>query len=394
MNVCIIFSRYARQPKDGKQHGLFELVSMIAGDVERVEVLGLARSAADLTGPVRWQHPNVRFDEMVFAGSYNVQCVAGLLAEAGVPIWPGTGSILRWIEARDRVDTTFFVEGFPLAFLLARIRRAHVVWGEVDSYLRRASRLGRFRKRSRIVSMMQVKAAYLVERHALKSADVVHVYSAGDAEFLRRVHRTDKIISIPIVQLNLLRSPLCGDANVRNCVLVWADSSYDYLERSMEEVLRVIGAKGARQNADFSFLIGKNVRLLNMIRALGWEAHERVSDIAEYLRPFCAVCLPDITGTGLKYRTITSMALGKCVIGTRAAWEGIPRSDATGVMLRQYSDLPTIVDALGRSGSAPLIGKAAQHLVNRIYGRDCVRLAWLRLLANRTSPPVTAVLKA
>src|SRR5271165_1528446 len=283
MRLCYIFSRYSREPQDGKQVQLFKLLPLLAERFEKVDVLGLARSSQDLAG-TRWQGPsNVRISELVYPGSYDLQAVLCLLAGYGWFPWPGLKSLRRWVRARDDPDVVFFFEGFPLAGVLRWPGKARVYWGEVDSYLRRARRFRRSGFRRGVKGWLGVLAARYIERVGLTAASATQVYSEEDARFLRKYHGIGNAAGIPM----LFEPPEMPEAisapRGRARVLVWADASHIHLETSIRGAFRAVGRAQSDRTIDYVFLVGRNQQLAAEIASAGWEVHSRIAELDAFL---------------------------------------------------------------------------------------------------------------
>jgi hypothetical protein len=382
--LCYVFSRYSREPYDGKQSQLFKVLPLLARRFERIDLLGLARSKEDLRG-TKWAGlAKLEITELVFPGSYDVQSLVCLWAKYGWIPWPGLQAMRRWLKERDHEDTVFFFEGFPLAGLLRWPRKGQVFWGEVDSYLLRAHRMRRMGVRRGLNSWLGMVVAKHLERMGLATAAATHVYSESDARFLRRIHENGKVVGIPM-SCNLPVKTLKA-AIVRKTprVLVWADSSYPYLEVSMKNVFQAIGSAKGDRKADFVFLIGNNQALKAKISEAGWEVHTRVDDLDDLVANMDFVLLPDLSGTGLKNRTLNALTRGLCVIGTKTAWEGIPITDGVhGVVVRSSSGIPDLIADLFVSKRNLTIALAGQELILGIFSREAIGSKWEQFFDNR-----------
>jgi hypothetical protein len=283
----------------------------------------------------------------------------------------------QWILERDGTDVVYFFEGFPLAGLLRWPRRGQVFWGEVDSYLRRAHRFRRLGVRRGLKGWLGVRAARHLERVGLNAASGTQVYSEEDARFLRRVHKTGKIVGIPMLYESTGATHTISVARGRARVLVWADASHLHLASSIREALVAVGPAQTNREVDYVFLINENEALRTEIAGAGWEVHSRIADLDAFFAKVDFVLLPDLSGTGIKNRTLFALARGVCVLGTRIAWEGIPMTDGVhGVVLRTVSSAGAWVAALHRSSRRIEMGRAGQRLVRDFFSPTMVAGLW------------------
>jgi hypothetical protein len=382
-SLNLVYSRYARTPRDGKQVQLKAILPVWCEIFDEVNVLGLARSSADLEGdlwPTMKGLGEVR--EVVWSGSYETQAALG-----ETPIgWQRTGREIRsWVQRHDGASSFFFFEGFPLARFCGLIDSERVYWGEVDSYLRRAHRL--CRSRTWLYQKLALLFAARVEREGLRRAKKVHVYSERDARFMRAFHRVDNVFAVPVLSRLGNVVPFAETSGICSSVLVWADSTYSYLYESVVAFLSALEGHHARRSVRFFFLVGKNPRLVDMISKMGYCAYARLDDLDGLFAKIDYVLLPDLSGTGIKNRALHSMSCGRFVVGTRAAWEGIPfRNGIDGFRGDQYSDMLNFVSSENAKVAAPERGSLASIAVHKHFGRKAIKSAWQSFFFDLVAP--------
>ncbi len=350
----------------------------MADQFQSVEVLGLARSASDLVG----DYPadikkldNIHITELVFPGDYGIQALLCVITSWILLPWPGLLTSRRWVKARDKKGTIFFFEGFPLASWLSWLKVSDVYWGTVDSYLLRFHRLYRFGYLSKIRGYITLSLARQVERIAIKRAKRIHMYSEHDACIFRRFHHVVHVQAIPIAE-QVRSFSLQNTVNEQIKILVWADASYPYLEKSIRTVFDLVKSWKTETKAKYIFLIGNNEELKKEVSQAGWNVYTRVNDLDELVSSVDFVLIPDLCGTGIKNRTIYAVACGACVIGTRFAWEGIPmQNEINGILIKDLAQLREVVKSFAFTNKYQMI-RANSHALLESFSLKTVSSKW------------------
>lgn len=385
MKLCYVFSRYARQPQDGKQHAFWRQLQIFESIFEEVSVLGLARSSESLEGPESYRAPSILLTEQVLPGSYDVQCAVSLVRlTTGVASFsvPRLG---QWLRQHHNCHSVVLLEGFPLVGLAPPIEKSQLFYSEVDAFSRRATR---FRKSSIGGALKQRIGTVLslfLERYSFERVSRVHVYSAEDARFLRRLHRlpSEKVVAIPMPPASIDCDVSAEPTNAKRLkLLVWADATYPHLERGVRELLQEL-VKVYALKKQIVFLTGRNAALASDIRAAGYDALEWSESIEATLRDVHVVLIPDVVGTGIKNRTIHAMAFGKCVVGTKFAWEGIPyKRDVEGLCTDSPAGLVSVVCKLSLE-QARQIGDAGRRMIQSKYSARALAIRWREFFEGR-----------
>jgi hypothetical protein len=384
MKLCYVYSRYARCPQDGKQHAFWRQIEMFATLFDQVSVLGLARTLEALQGDMPKLPASVSVTEALHTGSYALQfgfAAAGFKTGLTGLVFPPLRS---WLKKCASHDSLFFLEGAPLLGLTPRIESRRLFYGEVDSYSRRARRLFRGKMTSPFKERLSVGIATLIERESFKRAHRAHVYSEQDARFLRKVHKlpAGKVVGIPmqspvVISKHETLSVDAGDLKV----LIWADTSYAYLESAVRELLAECLKLGVSR-AGISFLVGKNASLIRDVESAGFKVFQRVHSPEETLLKYHVVVVPDLVGTGIKNRTIHGMALGRCVIGTKVAWQGIQYDNQlSGICVESLEHLVSVLRCLPVE-KAIMIGQAAKAAVEYELRPSILRKRWAQFFQS------------
>jgi hypothetical protein len=378
MKLCYVFSRYAREPEDGKQAAFWRQLDIFARLFDEVAVIGLARSKQQLKGHLPVLAHTVSISESVLGGSYALQF--GL---SGIGLKTTTCGLLApqvtsWLRKEMTAESIVFLEGAPLVGLAPTINSGRLFYGEVDSYSRRAKRFGKAGQASFVKTRFSIYLAMLVERESLRRVKRAHVYSEEDASFLTKLYRLppDKIMAIPMplpefVECERHDQPLSHGVRF----LIWADAKYPHLETGVKNVLNEL-CKACISKHNVCFLVGKNPGLVTHISELGFPAIQWAPSIEETLLRHDVVIIPDVVGTGIKNRTIHAMAMGKCVVGTKFAWEGIPyHNESDGICAESAAKIVAIAEDMTVERALG-IGAAARLSVSRLYGRSILQDKW------------------
>lgn len=165
----------------------------------------------------------------------------------------------------------------------------------------------------------------ILERLFLGQFSHIHVVSEVDAAYLRRLCPKANIVAIPV------RAPVVEPSTPSNLqgksLVVWGDIAVPYLRdgliRFLARVQPVLGSAPPK-----IIVLGRRVLDNSLKRILkdcpNTEYLAWTHDVDELLAGARAVLLLDENGTGIKNRAIHAMSLGKIVIGTSCALEGIP----------------------------------------------------------------------
>ena len=228
-----------------------------------------------------------------------------------------------------------------------------------------------------------------LERRFVASGSPIHLVSSSDACYLSRRHRDAKVVQIPIAySLGDLQGASRG-VNQGDPIAVLGDFRLPQHRRPLVHFLERLWPAIIRAHPQLELLvigaIADGDRLLDTIRqapGLTWKPF-----VVDYLRAVdtasIVLCLDD-TGTGLKNRVIQAMALGKIVIGSRHAMEGVPAVHRRHAFV--YGELDELADLIpevaGGIQRYRAIGIRGADLARSLYSIERVGKRWEELYAQ------------
>lgn len=226
------------------------------------------------------------------------------------------------------------------------------------------------------------------ERKAYPEFDAVHVVSAEDSAHLRAISsaiRTeiipvsvadayfDHVKKVPAAVGTPIQVVFTGNLDIPGI----RNGLFDFLTKSYPAVmtgftgweLRILGPKASAETE-------RAISRIGGIKYSRW-----VDDYAEFLNSADIVLVLDKTGTGIKTRVLDAMALGKPVIASRLAMNGInARNDVDCLVQDSPSELTAALLRLLREAELrERIGTAAKGLISREYLAGVVGPKWEEL---------------
>ncbi len=239
----------------------------------------------------------------------------------------------------------------------------------------------------KIRGYLRYRAILRIEKQYLQSAEVIHVVKPGDGNCLKSLNPLIKnVADIPLASpgtLPILDSTLPPHPAPLK-LLIWADlvrssilAGYVALMPSLEErrlwekmKITVLGRIPKTEFINISAPIGEHL-----------EYFDYVDDLNSFIQQFDIVLLPDIAGSGQKFRLLDGLRLGKCVVGFDHPFEGMPSH--TSPYYVKHTSAEQVVDAietLSVSGSWREIGREAQQVFKDHFSFDHFRKSWMSLL--------------
>ena len=279
------------------------------------------------------------------------------------------------------------MDGIGLFPYLGRVLSRPVVFSLVDAPSLRFGRLsGRgARPASRAYAAVSRVVSRLLERRVLERAAVTHVVSPVDAAYLRALRPRARVVSagLPVPDAFFDDLPRPADAPV--VVSVLGDLRVEHIRSGIEGYLRDVHPELLRACPDVRLRIvgaGATAFLAGQPGAGSVVPVDWVDHYPSELGRADVVAVPDPRGTGLKSRVLQAMAAGRPVVGTPAAWEGIPvERGVDGFLASSTSEFARCLIALVRDPSLRGgVGERARARVRRLYSAEAVGEAWADLL--------------
>lgn len=217
----------------------------------------------------------------------------------------------------------------------------------------------------------------IVERRAMRSADMCVTVTAEDQAYFRR-QGVDSVVSpncvdteavaqrLPVPSRELLFS-LCALPADTQHIFIFVGSKFHPNVLAAEEMRRIAAALQA-QRPDLKTHVVVAGACMEPGHEAGFSALGRVDDLTlKLLYENCtAVLIPLTLGTGLSLKTVEALAAGQVIVGTDVAFRGIPASDENGwIVENDFSRYPEI---LARVATDPAYARAIA-----LKGKECGR---------------------
>lgn len=280
------------------------------------------------------------------------------------------------------------IETAGLAPLVKKFSDTPVVWSLVDSPSFRKKRLYKYNSRSvrGFKQYLEYKTAQRVESRYSSYADVLHVVSEQEAEYLNArypgvqthdipIALPDKFTDQPSVPDRENTIIVLGNRNVpyiREGIKKYVFPTLDHLSKTFDGLEVVLLGRGTMEIPD---------AFGDVVRQPGW-----VDDYTREVAKGSVAIVPDPIGSGIKNRTVQSMALGLPVIGTRYAFEGIKVDpELVGCKIDTASDVQTSIESLlANPEMRSAMGERGKKFANDNYNPDNIMASW-RSLYHRIS---------
>lgn len=236
-------------------------------------------------------------------------------------------------------------------------------------------------------------ASKILEKIYLNKYSYVHVVSPTDAAALEKSHDLKNVVHIPVSfdQQNMSPKKTDYSTNKRLKVVFWGDLHVEYLLESLRwYLLHVHQVITSHIDIDF-YILGRTSKayIFEKIPALLNSSNTHIIEWTEDLNSFLTsmdiAVLPDLSGTGLKNRTLHAMALGIPTLGSTFAFEGIciegPASKAICSTSQDY--IRSLKELSSSSQSRTELAHTLKNIISSNYDTTAIAAKWERLY-NKT----------
>lgn len=298
--------------------------------------------------------------------------------------------LLRWIDSQD--DDVIHLEGAAACGLLRKRSARKTVVSFMDPGSRRQLRLAKASSRLyvRLIRTAAAAVYFFFELTLNRSVCTWHVVSDEDSEHLKRIHKHARTFSVPIMlpigHTETKRQSPANALEGQAHALILADLRQSFMVDGLSTFMTIaVRPNLARINCTISVL-GRSdppPKLEAACAGLGIEFVKWVPDYTLALSGADLIILPDTVGTGLKTRTVQSLGLGKAVLGSTVAFEGIGAEHNANAII--YHNLTEAGEHLVRLCSDPRlredIGRRAGALAVERFSSGAVGKKWAQLYA-------------
>jgi glycosyltransferase involved in cell wall biosynthesis len=278
------------------------------------------------------------------------------------------------------------LENIAACGLVRRGSSSRTILGLVDPGTLRWRRMAatassfRFKLKARIGVVLN---DLLVKSIALPGVRI-QLVSETDASYLRARLTQVRVVVIPVALPMKVERPLGIDADSRNHRVgaVFMDLREPYLRDSFLWFIRSVYRPLISRGCAFDLLvlgrISEDIELAKLCQGLPVTFLPWVDDYLGLLARADFTITPDLVGTGLKNRVIQGMAIGRPVVGTPAAFEGIPALNGVHALIAGTADemITGLINLCDRPELRKTLGEKAQELVNEEYGNELLTSRW------------------
>jgi glycosyltransferase involved in cell wall biosynthesis len=212
----------------------------------------------------------------------------------------------------------------------------------------------------------------------------MQLVSETDASYLQTRLTQVRVVAIPIaLPMDIERPPsIDADSRTRQVGVVFMDLSQPYLRNSfiwfIRSVYRPLFSRGCSFDLVVLGRISEDSELAKLCQDLPVTFLAWVDDYLALLAGADFIITPDLVGTGLKTRVIQGMALGRPVVGTPAAFEGIPALNGVHAVIANTADemITALISLCDRPELRKTIGEKAQELAIEKFGTESIKSLW------------------
>lgn len=236
---------------------------------------------------------------------------------------------------------------------------------------------------------LRYRAILQIEKQYLPLAEVVHVVKQGDGTCLQQLNPAIKIAVISLASPGVIY-PLAASMPDENRgplkVLIWADLVRSSILAGYVELLPALERARLWEKMQL-VVLGRipEAEFLTISGAVGphLEYFTYVDDLDTFVQQFDIVLLPDIAGSGQKFRLMDGLRLGKCVVGFEHPFEGLPIHDSPYYVMRTTAEqVVAALEELQGSGNWSTVGQEAQQVFKEHFSFEPFRRAWVTLVQN------------
>lgn len=393
--ILFILSGFSYPPKEGAHAQTLSLIQGLAVKGYNVCVCGCVKSIEDFdmdlfvanNSPIQV----LKFFENNF--SYTSMAIKSIIATL---FGSRKNTIFRYLKeiANNNEFDIIHIEGAALTPCIHFFcKEQKTILSTIDAWSLRQYRLfcietSVLKKALRCASTIVGKA---IEYYSLHKASMVHVVSQLDEDYLRNKYPYINCFSIPVaLPTNILERFMQENYNKNQVsIVIWGDLNVSYIKMGVEWFFDEVFFELNNLDIQLELRVYGRVKpsgilhtssMLNNVVFFDW-----VDDIHREIAKSDIVVLPEMSGTGIKNRTVQSLALGMPVVGSEFAFEGIPViHEENAFVCYDKEDYIAILKKLIREpGIRRRIGRAAQAFAIENYSFQSVLEQWDNIYLER-----------
>ncbi len=235
------------------------------------------------------------------------------------------------------------VDGLPPALYISTVRKLsnafvsmrahnveHVVWQRVA-----ANAKNLFKK---WYVNLQAKRLSRFEYTALVNADVTMAISPDDEQMLKNFCVQAKVITVP-ASMDIADERPIGNSEVNPLFFI---GSFDWMpnEQGVDWFIAEVWHKLSSNFPELKFVIaGKKMNsTMKQLKTEKLLPIGEVRDAKEFILDGGLMIVPIISGSGIRIKILEGMALGKCIVATTIAAEGLGLTDGENILIADNAD--------------------------------------------------------
>lgn len=372
MRILFFVSNLSYPPIEGAHARTIELICYLNHMGHDVTLYGFLKKNTPFDMDLfRSDHPQISLHEFIrYSGNYITQAVRGFFLKIVFP----PSDIIHF-------------EGFA-TIGCATSYRSRKILSLIDPWALRQKRKYKNEKRifKRLIGWGGYVIAELIEKKYLRTFNKVHLVSSADAIILKEEYDLSNVQTIPVSfdfeHLLPYKTTYTSSAKVK--LVFWADLNVNYLLEGLEwfvdNVFNEINKSGrfelyilGRMHLDILIERLPMIGNINNVNVVSW-----LPDLNVFLSGMDIAVLPDPCGTGLKNRTIHSMALALPTIGSIHAFEGIPLSSLQSSVVCSNRDkyIRELTNLACDEDKRTFMGTSLRRIALENYSAQVVNLKW------------------
>lgn len=379
MNILFYVSNLSYPPIEGAHARTLELIDVLASRGHTITLSGFVKKSSP-------------FDSVLYKKNHSKINIISFRKYSGNYISQALKNTLTRIEF-PAADIVHF-EGFAVISCGSSCKSPKIL-SLIDPWAIRQSRKAAAESNitKKIIFRAGAIASKILEKIYLNKYSYVHVVSPTDAAALEKSHDLKNVVHIPVSfdQQNMSPKKTDYSTNKRLKVVFWGDLHVEYLLESLRwYLLHVHQVITSHIDIDF-YILGRTSKayIFEKIPALLNSSNTHIIEWTEDLNSFLTsmdiAVLPDLSGTGLKNRTLHAMALGIPTLGSTFAFEGIciegPASKAICSTSQDY--IRSLKELSSSSQSRTELAHTLKNIISSNYDTTAIAAKWERLY-NKT----------
>lgn len=375
MNILFYVSNLSYPPIEGAHARTLELIDVLASRGHTITLSGFVKKSSP-------------FDTVLYKKNHSKINISGFREYSGNYISQALKNTLTRIEF-PAADIVHF-EGFAVISCGGSCKSPKIL-SLIDPWAIRQARKADAESTSIKKTILRIGSmvSNILEKIYLKKYSHVHVVSPTDAIALRKSHNLSNVVHIPVSFDQQNMAPKKTDYSIKNKlkIVFWGDLHVEYLLESLRwYLLNVHQIITSQIDIDF-YILGRvskayiTEKIPTLIEPSNIHIIEWTQDLNSFLSSMDIAVLPDISGTGLKNRTLHAMALGLPTLGSTFAFEGINIESAASKAICSTSQdyIKSLKELSTSSQQRSDLAYTLKNVISNSYDATAIAMEWEQL---------------